>query len=291
MSIRQRFRSVSRWLGSIPSLVYALAYLLCIPGFAFIYYGLPGHFYHSTLQYEGSLTTEYEDLRRELSVFIYKQRDKVKPSPDTHIWPKIIEGRPHYWAAYVNYIENLSVEDESISFILRGNYYAPGVPGKEYDDGQYEKQDIRNFSIPARLNFRPGRIREFEGQEYESELLTLDLPYDIQRLFPDRESQMNFVTTLFPEEVFQKPELGLHVPEVLLTRIRTYADARQGIGSTSSGNLVRMLYLSASTITTLGYGDIVPLTTTSRLLVSIEAVLGILLIGLFLNALSFERAT
>ena len=50
-----------------------------------------------------------------------------------------------------------------------------------------------------------------------------------------------------------------------------------------------MLYLSAVTITTVGYGDIVPLTTISRVLVGIEAVLGIVLIRLFLNALSYEN--
>jgi hypothetical protein len=281
--------AISRWLGSIPSLAYALVYLFLIPSFAFVYYELPGHFYHSTLQYEGSSTTEYEELTRDLSVLMYKQREKAKPGPDTHIYPSVIEGRPHYWAAYVDHIENLSIEDESISFILRGNYYAAGVPGKENDKEEYEKKDIRSFSIPARLSYRPGRVKEENGEKYENELLTLELPDDIQRLFPDRESQAIFTAALFPQVVFQKPELGLRVPEGLLTRIRSYASVRQ-IGSTSSGNFVRMLYLSAVTITTLGFGDVVPMTTASRVLVSCEAILGIVLIGLFLNALSFERA-
>jgi hypothetical protein len=36
-----------------------------------------------------------------------------------------------------------------------------------------------------------------------------------------------------------------------------------------------MLYLSAITITTVGYGDIVPLTDTARVLVGIQAVYGL----------------
>jgi voltage-gated potassium channel Kch len=52
----------------------------------------------------------------------------------------------------------------------------------------------------------------------------------------------------------------------------------------------RMLYLSASTITTLGFGDIVPITATARLLIAMESLMGIVLVGLFLNALSYERA-
>jgi hypothetical protein len=50
-----------------------------------------------------------------------------------------------------------------------------------------------------------------------------------------------------------------------------------------------MLYLSASTITTLGFGDIVPLTSAARLAVSCEAICGILVMGLFLNAVSKEQ--
>lgn len=48
----------------------------------------------------------------------------------------------------------------------------------------------------------------------------------------------------------------------------------------------RMVYFSAVTITTLGYGDIAPISATSRLLVTLESVLGIVLIGLFLNSLA-----
>ena len=47
----------------------------------------------------------------------------------------------------------------------------------------------------------------------------------------------------------------------------------------------RMLYLSMVTITTLGYGDIIPLTTLTRILVGVEAVLGILILGAFATVL------
>jgi Ion channel len=48
---------------------------------------------------------------------------------------------------------------------------------------------------------------------------------------------------------------------------------------------VRMFYLSAITITTTGYGDILPLTTLARILTGVEALLGILWFGLFLYSL------
>ena len=45
------------------------------------------------------------------------------------------------------------------------------------------------------------------------------------------------------------------------------------------GLFSRMLYFSAVTATTLGYGEIVPLTVRARILVAIESVLGLIVMG------------
>ena len=65
-----------------------------------------------------------------------------------------------------------------------------------------------------------------------------------------------------------------------------YVDAKDGFAGRASGSFWRMLYLSTVTITTVGYGDIVPITPLARTLIAAEAVFGILVIGLYLNALS-----
>ena len=46
-----------------------------------------------------------------------------------------------------------------------------------------------------------------------------------------------------------------------------------------------MLYFSTVTIATIGYGDIVPVTDLTRFLVALEALLGLVFAGLFLNSL------
>ena len=51
---------------------------------------------------------------------------------------------------------------------------------------------------------------------------------------------------------------------------------------------LRMLYLSAITITTLGFGDITPVSESARMSIALEAVLGIVVIGLFLNSLAMR---
>lgn len=54
--------------------------------------------------------------------------------------------------------------------------------------------------------------------------------------------------------------------------------------------LIKCLYFSAVTITTLGYGDIAPTNDLGRVLASLEAVMGVTIIGLFITSLSRTRA-
>lgn len=50
--------------------------------------------------------------------------------------------------------------------------------------------------------------------------------------------------------------------------------------------IIQSIYFSVVTITTLGYGDITPQTEPARILAALEAGLGIVTIGLFLNAVA-----
>jgi hypothetical protein len=70
------------------------------------------------------------------------------------------------------------------------------------------------------------------------------------------------------------------------TELQRFMRAAEGDPYAASERYLRFLYLSATTITTLGLGDITPLTDAARLWIWVEAVSGILLIGLFLNALA-----
>jgi Ion channel len=72
------------------------------------------------------------------------------------------------------------------------------------------------------------------------------------------------------------------------------ANIHRGLKGDSSflpGSGLRMIYLSTTTITTLGFGDITPLTDRARLLIGSEAIIGMVWLGLFLNAVGrrFER--
>jgi hypothetical protein len=62
----------------------------------------------------------------------------------------------------------------------------------------------------------------------------------------------------------------------------------EGDPKEASGFYLRMTYFSATTITTLGFGDITPVTSAARAFVGVEAVAGVVLIGLFLNSVAYK---
>jgi hypothetical protein len=70
---------------------------------------------------------------------------------------------------------------------------------------------------------------------------------------------------------------------------RELFEANQGNPSSLPGGYWRMLYMSAIATTTTGFGDIVPVTTRARMITSAEVFLGIIMVGLFLNALTVRR--
>lgn len=55
-------------------------------------------------------------------------------------------------------------------------------------------------------------------------------------------------------------------------------------------NILDALYFSIVTITTLGFGDVLPSVTAGKVLVCAEAILGVVFIGMFLNAISESQA-
>lgn len=91
--------------------------------------------------------------------------------------------------------------------------------------------------------------------------------------------------------LLEEASAGPALPHIYLStsatdRLDQTIAAAKGLVGGLPQQLIRMIYLSAVTVTTLGYGDITPVTSAARLLVVVEAIAGVILIGLFLNALS-----
>jgi hypothetical protein len=69
-------------------------------------------------------------------------------------------------------------------------------------------------------------------------------------------------------------------------RLRELMTGSLGDSSGAPGHFARMVYLSAVTITTLGFGDLIPTTDWGRFAIGLEAVLGVFIAGMFINAVA-----
>jgi hypothetical protein len=86
---------------------------------------------------------------------------------------------------------------------------------------------------------------------------------------------------------FIRPTSGLLTLSAAVNdRLVRFFNSLQGDPSQASGNGMRMLYFSSTTLTTLGLGDITPVSSEARLWVWLEAVLGLVVIGSFLASLT-----
>ena len=72
----------------------------------------------------------------------------------------------------------------------------------------------------------------------------------------------------------------LAMPLVETERLERFFLASSGFTSDLSDNWSRMVYFSLTTITTLGFGDIVPISAEARKWVTIQALTGLCLMGL-----------
>jgi hypothetical protein len=114
-------------------------------------------------------------------------------------------------------------------------------------------------------------------------------------MFPSDEVAVSEVT-VEPALVFGKyrvvtndlfPISSLTLPAHLRTAMLSYKQAHSGFPTLSSSDqLGRMVYFSATTATTLGTGDILPVTPLARFFTALQAIVGILSVGFFLNAIA-----
>jgi hypothetical protein len=80
--------------------------------------------------------------------------------------------------------------------------------------------------------------------------------------------------------------IPLHFAPQFWDRYIGVESARDNKPTRPTGQVIRFFYLSVVVTTTLGFGDIVPITDLARLLVALQAILGIVLVGLFLSSLA-----
>jgi hypothetical protein len=167
---------------------------------------------------------------------------------------------------YVSTDENLDFDIQST--IYRGVTDRAGGP----DESPFEILETPG-SVPSRSNIS-AKLEEFK-RYYESLLKFGD--------------SFAIISAVSEPSALPMPTISDRIPTYrteVSACINQFMRDQNGYTSEASGNFFRMLYFAATTVTTLGLGDIVPVSALARAIVTLETVSGIFAAGMFLNALA-----
>jgi Ion channel len=263
-----------------------VAYLVAVLGFACVYsFFLARDFYHPYVKFEPVVQAERVRLERSLDNAIATELDR---SPDLGANVKfqrtqgavIIRGgqetslRGSLSASY-SFAMSLSRGDG------QGRLFFVSIPILISPFGL--KTYFKNPSVPS--------AAEAPGLQGSGELGTVYIARDPQR----RIEYEITLTRRSEDQAAVGASIATALERVALTADQQVLaaeilDADRGFPSGLQGGFSRMLYFSAVTITTVGYGDVVPLTGAARFVAALEATLGIILLGLFISSLAFGTA-
>jgi hypothetical protein len=245
-------------------------YLAMVPLFAVLYMPLSGQFYHAASEYEPTASSQLKRAEGALTEAIISQlRDA---DPDSELARK-------KYSAFVDptsiTVRGLSLRGDIAEFDVYCMIFGRSVKGEE------ESFPVVYLPITVSLgiNKRTWTGSENYGVGYEAQIKNLPkfsfLKFDRTMLLPE-------------SKAIPGPFLVLKPPSLQeFNEYLALASGRPGFVKPYTGNqFARMLYFSSATITTTGYGDIVPLSTVTRLLATLESIVGVVLAGLFLNAVA-----
>jgi hypothetical protein len=267
---------IARAISNVHPLVYAVVYLFLVPAFATVYYLMPpGSFYAPDARLEPSVTADLGRAAATIEKALKRSTEDKEISINGAKLTRLLLFNP------------LSPNGSSLAFTIMGEFQRSQQAPDGTDPG---KGDTGNFainlpaSIPAHTNMLIGPKPD------ETANIVVPIVVDVSRHPADfRAAETGFyeqlLTTPFPFNT-----RGLVMTRAEDGELETTFMGLEGNPTAVSQGFPRMLYFSAIVITTVGFGDIVPMIPEARLTVGIQALFGIILAGLFLNAVAHRAA-
>jgi len=275
--------SLIRRVGTTPPWIIGAIYLLLIPVFALIYTFLWQDFYQATAKYEGATSTfeiqSRQDLRKFLAPWLRGYEAPGFRFKTGDITALSVQGDLVSFVSPMTYTVNLEEQDpQTLHYLMTRDNTHRSFPEAALRGEvtiyptwtvSLSSTEFKVDSIPAFLHARSdvSPLKEF-----------------LRAVTSFRTSAVN--PTGQPQHGERILSGGIKLPPAVQESLARFRGATEGFPGPAHGGFGRFVYFSAVTITTLGYGDIVPMTDRARLLVACEAVLGVVLAGLFLNSVA-----
>ncbi len=275
--LRRRLHRFGEWILDRRPRVWASLYLLLIPVVGFAFSMLPaGSFYDANLTREPGFHGDLESLANQLTHTVEYQENgayvgRKLPMPSWKFSDRTLSIDPTLVFVQPGSITVNSSGD--LDFNIEG--FAYSGPAKD------PSEEVR-FYIPVTLSTsQQGAETAPFARGYNFAF------YPVTSSAADLGTIQPGLDVLFPGSGVRNPTGSVidMDPSVALL-LDNVSTAGRGDPKYASGLYWRMFYLSAVTITTLGYGDIAPVTSIARILVSMEAIAGVVLVGFFLNAIA-----
>lgn len=289
--VMRLWRAVGAWVSYQPPVLYGILYLLTGFGFGWLYSALPpGQFYAPYARYEPAAQEDAATIVRSLGALI-KADIKDEPAGYWQLRGQTEAGSP-VWTidpAAVHTANFEMQEDGTVRFDVLAPIYLTDPAGHHLESdqiwmnvsflslgGPIAGDTLHGSFYPLTLHTEK-YIVPTQAQETAFKLI-------FNRLLEITIGDHGAMTLTQHHGTVSSGEPLLRVDADTGQRLFQYYFGVRGQPERFSRNFPRMLYFSAVIITTLGLGDIVPLTDRARGLVAAEATLGIIFIGLFINA-------
>jgi hypothetical protein len=265
-----RFKSVGWFVSNVHPLIYLGLYVSLVPAFAGGYYLRSTEFFAPYARYEPAASTDRENLRRLIEDAIRASVQQLQyRSPNNTIFVRDWRLDPKTIGVTESDSENGSIITFKMSALL----------DKETPKGG----TTLYLELPVSFPGERGRVVRTPGYN---------------RSWPNNVRPTQATFTRGPKEriaieedlyqtIFKSYGEGTLVDEVIVLsegasqQIDDFLSGRKGNAGEVSGSFGRMLYFSSIVITTVGFGDILPLSPFARGLVAAEALLGIIVGGFF----------
>lgn len=261
-------KDLSTKISSVHPLLYIILYISAIPFFAGIYFAIPSGFYapYARLEYSGQSDAYRTGVLIQTAI---RRALHGRSSKSPVLVQKLKEKEE------MLYVQRLSAMDSSkIKFDVLAMLWDEEKKGYiQIPMNIVMQASSRIIAYSSRTGPKLFRFVELDNASR--------IPVELRHI----------VLSAFVE-IFRPPDdIFGHAPLLELSsdedqKLSRFFDGIGGDATAISGAYGRMLYFSSIVITTVGFGDIVPVTALARTVVALEAALGIVLAGLFLNALA-----
>lgn len=291
---------------------WGIAYLILIPFYALLYHlFLNGNFYFSTISFENKIKVK---LKEELivafensidSVIIYGHKNGEETETQLFIKYKGYKVKVDNFHCYEqdmkDYFDfNIMILDTAYTpfFIMPIiKIHIPQATSRYMDykfinDGRYNSVKFNDSIV----------VKEFNGfltfyKSYSKNTVSNDTFYTVNTnysIYTNTDTLQGFLDysdwyNIEANQEISFVETYINSNKYLIAKLGEYYTVIKENKSIGYNNYLRMLYFSTVVITTLGFGDIVPVSDLARIVVASEAILGIIFIGLFLNNLSKNK--